>query len=125
MKFKKPGVIAPALFLLLVLDGPQAIADEHAYIPNDLADAHRELIRLFSPNGIAEIKALKNEKAAYTIPTGIEPTNRWQLNSHSSLAKYFHGLGVQDSRDMVGIVMATFGIGCIIALWGSPKKLRG
>jgi len=97
------------LVLVLALNGGRAIADEHAYIPNDLADAHRELFRLFSPNGVAEIRALKHEKDAYTtIPIGIELTNRWELNSDSCLAKYFHRLGVQDSHDVVGIVMATF-----------------
>jgi len=105
---RAPGIIAPALVLLLALNGVRAVAHEHAYIPKDLTDAHRELIRLFSPNGVAEIKALKDEKGAYTIPIGIELTNRWQLNSNSRLAKYFHRLGVQDSHDMVGIVMATF-----------------
>ena len=78
---RAPGIIAPALVLLLALNGVRAVAHEHAYIPKDLTDAHRELIRLFSPNGVAEIKGLKDEKDALTIPIGIELTNRWQLNS--------------------------------------------
>jgi len=95
---RAPGIIAPALVLLLALNGVRAVAHEHAYIPKDLTDAHRELIRLFSPNGVAEIKGLKDEKDALTIPIGIELTNRWQLNSNSRLAKYFHRLGARFAR---------------------------
>ena len=70
-------------------------------------------------------KRSKDEKDALTIPIGIELTNRWQLNSNFRLAKYFHRLGVQDSHDMVGIVMATFWDRCIIGLWVYRLRLRG
>jgi len=40
---RAPGIIAPALVLLLALNGVRAVAHEHAYIPKDLTDAQMDI----------------------------------------------------------------------------------
>ncbi len=104
---------AAAISLLLFLTTPAR--GEEIYLPQDLDDAHRELLRLFGPAAIAQIKALKSEEDVYTIDWGIGLINCWELNANSPLALFFRRRGVADSHDMAGIVLAT--------LWDRPLGL--
>jgi hypothetical protein len=80
------------------------------YIPKDLDDAHRELVKMLPATEIEHIRAMTNQDQMieYHFDVGMGLRNQWGLWHESRLASYFEKLGVEHPDEMSGVILATF-----------------
>ena len=102
------------LFLISVLAlscvvSQTALEGEEVYIPEDLADAHRQLKGMLSPRSLQEMRnGTEDEMARYHHGLGTSIRNNWGLWEGSRLSDYFNKLGIYHPDDMSGIILRTF-----------------
>ncbi len=83
--------------------------DGKIYIPRDLDGAHAELERMLTPALLNEMRdGTQEDMARYHLSLGLWMRNNWSLWKESSLARYFHKLGIDHPDDMSGIILDTF-----------------
>ncbi len=79
------------------------------YVPIDLDDAHRELLRMLSNDDVDKIRRAGDDEAAtFHMGLGLWIRNNWGLWGGSRLAVHFNGLGVRHPDDMSGIILGSF-----------------
>lgn len=79
------------------------------YIPKDLDDCFKTLVKLFSPEEIEKVKNKTEENMnSYHHGTGRWLRNEWGLWQESKLVKWFNEKGVYHADDMSGIILASF-----------------
>ncbi|MFN2604389.1 MAG: DUF6794 domain-containing protein [Gemmatimonadaceae bacterium] len=80
------------------------------YIPKDLDDAHRQLMKIFSAKDIEHIKSMKSEDEMieYHMGLGMGLRNEWGLWKGSRLSQWFNQRGIFHPDDMSGIIFDTF-----------------
>ena len=104
---RKVSIIILALFLFAINEYAQDSTS--SYIPENLRDAHRELIRLLPDSVIAIIKNTnENDLINYHMGLGMWIRNNWGLWENSRLAQYFDSLGVEHPDDMSETIIETF-----------------
>jgi len=77
-------------------------------IPPNLDSALVELDHMLSPALIAEFRADSTAPVTYHFGLGMWLRNNWGLWQNSTLAKYFHCLGIFHPDDMSGIVLTSY-----------------
>lgn len=79
------------------------------YIPKNLDDCFKTLVKLFSPEEIEKVKNKTEENMnSYHHGTGRWLRNEWGLWQDSRLAKWFNEKGIHHADDMSGIILASF-----------------
>lgn len=79
-------------------------------IPNDLDEAHADLLRRLPKETIEEMKSgTEDDMIKYHFGLGMWMRNNWGLwQGGSSLAAYFNQLGIFHPDDMSGTILDTF-----------------
>jgi hypothetical protein len=98
------------IFPLVVSCSAPSSSYNRTYIPADLSDAHRELVKMLPAKELEHIKAMatEGEMIEYHMGLGLGIRNQWGLWHDSRLARYFEQLGVDHADDMSGIILNTF-----------------
>jgi hypothetical protein len=79
------------------------------YIPKDLDDCFKTLIKLFTPENLERVKNNPVENMnCYHHGTGRWLRNEWGLWEDSRLAKWFNEKGIHHADDMSGIIFTSF-----------------
>ena len=105
--------VLPFMVLMVVLLGScrhSKVTQPEPYIPNDLDDAHAQLLKLLPSDEISRIKSMKSEDEMmdYHFGLGAGLRNSWGLWGNSRLAQYFQDMGIHHADDMSGIILDTF-----------------
>jgi hypothetical protein len=79
------------------------------YVPTDLADAHRELLRLLRPEDLERIRSgTEANMVRYHRGLGAWLRHHWGFFRGSRLADHLRSLGLFHPDDMSGLVLDTF-----------------
>ncbi len=102
-------IILPAMLLQFGILYSQDSLRKIVNTPNNLKEAHTELIRLLPADVVSQMKqGSQDDMIQYHFSIGMWIRNKWGLWQGSMLSKYLDSLGVKEPDEQSGVILNTF-----------------